>query len=241
MSHDSLGDRQKDYEKASRRYFPRRLPLMIRLDGSSFKTFTRGMIKPFDIKLIDAMNTVAIKLCSKISGAQLAYLQSDEITILVHNYKKLESQPWFDNCQEKIESISAGMASSFLTQIYNKDVFFDSRAWVMPESDVNNNFLWRQQDTIRNSVQMVAQSLFSQKELNRKNIDQLKNLILTKGQDWSKLDTSLQRGRCIVKKQEVQLNGSIRNKWVVDSEIPIFSDDPAYIEKYLRVDNEKMV
>lgn len=232
---DSLGDRQKGYEESSRRFFPRRMPLMIRLDGCSFHTFTREMKRPFDMKLIESINTVAIKLCTKISGAQVAYVQSDEITILIHSYKKLESQPWFDNCQEKIESVSAGMASSYLSQIYGKDVFFDSRAWVMPESDVNNNFVWRQNDCTRNSLQMLARSLYSHKELNGKKTIDLHNLVLAKNEDWNKLPISLQRGRCVVKQQS-NLNGTIRNKWTVDENIPIFSKDSDYIKKFLTVE-----
>lgn len=140
---DSLGDRMKGYEEAARRYLPRRLPVIIRVDGRAFHTVTRGCAKPFDNILMNTMNVVALELCDDIQGAQMAFVQSDEISILVHGYKKLNTSPWFDNCAAKMESISAAIASSYFTHHSGKPAQFDSRAFVLPEADVCNYFIWR--------------------------------------------------------------------------------------------------
>lgn len=241
MNKDTLGDRCKKYEATWNTVLPGRLPIILRLDGRSFHTVTRTCKKPFDEKLINALNKTAITLCEEIQGAQLAYCQSDEISILIHGYKRLDSQNWFDNKLQKIVSISAAIASSVMTlesaEIFGKykTVTFDSRVMVVPESDVCNLLLWRQNDWTRNSVQMVARSLYSQKECHKKNNSQLQDMIHAKGQNWNNLPTHLKRGRCIVK-NTYEVDGVTRYKWEVDNEIPIFSKDRNYIEKYLAVE-----
>jgi tRNA(His) guanylyltransferase len=256
MSNDSLGDRMKNYENSFRQYLPIRMPVVLRVDGSHFHTYTKKCKRPVDNGLIECMNDTAIYLCKNIQGAQIAYVQSDEISILINNYKTLDSQPWFENNLQKMVSVSASMAGAIFTmnsyKIWGhgiihepiiKPAFFDSRAWVIPESDVCNAFLWRQQDCTRNSVQMLARTLYSHKQLDGKSNSELQELCFQKGINWNDCPTSQKRGRCIVKKTIIKMScGSnpkanygetIRNVWDVDNEIPIFSQDRDYINKYL--------
>jgi tRNA(His) 5'-end guanylyltransferase len=194
------------------------------------------------------MNETAMYLCKNIQGAQLAYVQSDEISILVHNYKEIETQSWFDNTLQKMVSVSAGMASAVFTSLspkifgVHKLAIFDSRAFIVPEADVNNYFLWRQQDATRNSVQMLARSLYSHKQCEDKNNSELQELCHEKGVNWNDCPTSQKRGRCIVKitafcdgkdPRTGEVTKSLRTKWTVDNEIPIFSQDKSYINGYL--------
>lgn len=238
-----LGNRMKEYEKDYRTRISRTQPVILRLDGKSFHTYTRGCEKPFDLKLMKAMDNTAIALCEEIQGAQLAFVQSDEVSILVHGYKRFTSSPWFNNYVQKMVSVSAGLASATFT-IESMKVFgeirkaiFDCRAFALPEWDVCNAFIWRQQDWTRNSVQMLARSMYSERQCFKKNNSQLQDMIHAKGKNWNDLPTSLKRGRCIVKESyEVTTptgEASQRSRWVVDSEIPIFSENREYIEKYL--------
>ncbi len=114
---DSLGDRMKEYEAAFKTVLPCRMPVLLRLDGRAFSKWVKviGAQRPFDNQLMDVMARTAKHLCASIQGAVFAYTQSDEISILIHNYKKLTSQPWFANEVQKITSISAAQASSFRT------------------------------------------------------------------------------------------------------------------------------
>ena len=57
---DSLGDRMKKYEGVSRNYLTRRVPVIIRLDGKAFHTFTKGFKKPFDEVLTAVIYTVLL-------------------------------------------------------------------------------------------------------------------------------------------------------------------------------------
>lgn len=241
MNKMSLGDRMKEYyENSYRIYLPIHMPLIIRLDGRAFHTLTAKMEKPFDKIFINLMTDTAKYLCENVQGAEFAYTQSDEISIFIHNYKNLESQPWFGNLLQKIVSLSAAMASSYATlqylKVFNKErvIQFDSRAFIIPEYDLCNYFIWRQQDWGRNSIQMLAQSLYSHKDLYKKNKSDLQEMCFQKGHNWNDLSTSLKRGFCIIKKQNFE-NGDIRNIWIIDNEIPVFSKDRDYIEKLLKI------
>ncbi len=93
---DSLGDRMKLlYEAPFNHVLPGRLPTIIRLDGKAFHTFTKGMIKPFDESLIYFMEGLAAYLVESIQTCVMSYTQSDEISLLLHPYKKQETEPWF--------------------------------------------------------------------------------------------------------------------------------------------------
>lgn len=273
MSNDSLGDRMKGYENISRIYLPRRLPVIIRVDGRAFHTLTRGLKKPFDAPLASAMRVAAFSLCKEISGAKLAYVQSDEISVLVTNNDRIETQPWFDNNLQKLVSLSASIASvSFTTAIKQEAknawvyatrddecayaqalenmafrAIFDARAFVLPSEEVCNYFIWRQQDATRNSIQMVAQSLYSHKELQNKNCDELQEMIFQKGINWNDYETRHKRGVCCIKEPTIientvdPLSNSvepiIRKQWVVDVDIPVFTQDRDYIERWLKHDD----
>lgn len=240
---DSLGDRMKDfYEGCYKIKLPRRMPLIIRLDGKAFHTFTRQFKKPYDNALMGLMNKTACHLCSEIQGAQMAYVQSDEISILTHNYKRLESGAWFENDLQKIVSVSAGLASSFFTHamfstfevIKHVPVVFDARAFVLPEAEVANYFIWRQKDWERNSVAMLAQSLFSHKELLNKSKEKQKEMCFLKGHKWEDLSEDLKNGRMILKVPTT-------NDWEAIP-APVFTKDRYNIEYFLKteeVNNEK--
>jgi tRNA(His) 5'-end guanylyltransferase len=248
---DNLGDRMKNnYESSYNVKLPMRLPVIIRLDGRSFHTYTKGLKKekgrPCDPNLEEVMNLTAKKLCEEIQGAQMAYVQSDEISVLVHNYKKITSESWFGNEIQKMVSISAAMASVEFTmnspKIWGevKPAVFDSRVFVLPEFEVVNSFIWRQQDCTRNSVQMLARSLFSHRECSFKNSAQLMDMcLILAGRNWNDEPTSFKRGRCIVQERRQIEGGNVRKSWVVDNEIPIFSKDREYVQKFLAVEVEK--
>ncbi len=124
--YQQLGDRMKlNYEKPYNFQLPWRMPIIVRLDGRNFHTYTKGMKRPFDDNFIANMKVLALHLCNEVSTTVFAYCQSDEISLLLHPYKKLDSEPFFRNEVQKIASVTAGLASSFfavLANIQKKDV-----------------------------------------------------------------------------------------------------------------------
>ena len=115
--HDELGKRMKEfYEQIPKTKLMRRTPVIIRLDGKAFHTFTRGFKKPFDEVLIKSMQETMKYLCENIQGCVLGYTQSDEITLVLIDYQKFTSEAWFDYEVQKMCSVSASMA----TMAFNK-------------------------------------------------------------------------------------------------------------------------
>ena len=280
---DSLGDRMKGYENISRIYLTRRTPVIIRIDGKAFHSFTRGFAKPFDDILIKSIQDTSKYLCENIMGCKLAYTQSDEISLLLVDYEKLGTQAWFDNNLQKMVSVAASMATMAFNNFFmrevleeefewkagftpqsvmiqerhqkyidnlktaiNKGAMFDARAFILPKEEVNNYFIWRQQDATRNSIQMVAQNNFSHKELQGKSCNALQDMLHEqKGINWNDYPIVYKRGSCIIKVYDgiTQYDevGNIcgyteRTKWIVDKEIPIFTQDRNYINKYVMLE-----
>ena len=120
--HDDLGTRMKEYEKRNQYYLQKRTPVAIRVDGRSFHTFTKGFKRPFDDILMKSMQETAKYMCENIQGAKLAYVQSDEITIILTDYDTLETDCWFNYRTDKLCSISASMATMAFNRVFVKNV-----------------------------------------------------------------------------------------------------------------------
>lgn len=88
-----------------------KMPCIVRVDGRAFHTLTRQCEKPFDERLIDSMAQTAVALCQEIDGAQLAYVQSDEISVLGVDYVTPDSETWFGGNVQKIVSVAASRAT----------------------------------------------------------------------------------------------------------------------------------
>ena len=110
--HDELGTRMKEfYEQVPKTKLMRRTPVSIRVDGKAFHTFTRGFEKPFDMIMVHAMQSTMKYMCEHIQGCVIGYTQSDEITLILIDYKKLNSDAWFGYEVQKVCSIAAAMAT----------------------------------------------------------------------------------------------------------------------------------
>lgn len=109
---DDLGTRMKEfYENRSKTYLVRRMPVAIRVDGRAFHTFTKYLNRPFDSILMTTMQDTMEYLCKNIQGCVLGYQQSDEITLILVDYAKLDSDAWFDYSIQKLCSLAASMAT----------------------------------------------------------------------------------------------------------------------------------
>jgi tRNA(His) 5'-end guanylyltransferase len=184
------------------------------------------------------MEYAAVALCERFSGVVIAYIQSDEMSFLAVDYQTINTEPWYGNRTNKIESVSA----SIVTANFNKKakeilpeqsgkkgfLYFDSRAWNVPQDDVNNYFIFRQNDCTRNSIQSLGQANFSHKELQGKSCSDIQDmLMLQKDINWNDVETRYKRGTAIYKK------GNERGEWFVDHEMPILTQDRSYIEKWV--------
>lgn len=128
MDHSDLGARMKAYENCYRVYLPKRQAVIIRCDGRAFHSFTKGFNRPYDTLFAYCMRETAKQLCENISGCVFGYTQSDEISLVLVDYKNINTEPWFGNNLQKIVSISASMATYFFRKNFEeaiKDEYFD--------------------------------------------------------------------------------------------------------------------
>jgi tRNA(His) 5'-end guanylyltransferase len=253
MKNSDLGTRMKSYENINRYYLTRRMPLIVRVDGKAFHSYTKNFKKPYDEEFVYTMVETGKALLKEIQGSKLVYIQSDEISILATDYKELNTQAWFDKNLQKMVSVSASIATAYFNDSIsndfnktdNKIALFDSRVFVLPKEEVNNYFLWQQQDATRNSIQGLGQFHFSHKELTNLNCNQIQEkLFQEKHINWNDIETWKKRGICLYKTQATQVKVEsiedscvsipiIRTKIITDREIPIFSQQIDYVEKWL--------
>lgn len=244
-----LSDRIKEYyEDRTKQFLNRRTITIIRLDGKGFSKFTKSLNKPFDDGFSDDMDETAKFLCENIQGAKFAYTQSDEISIVLTDFDNLETSAWFDYNVQKMTSISASLATAKFNQLranrlsnhgyididdFNdmKLAMFDSRVFQVPSVDeMVNVMIWRQQDCTRNSISMACDANFSHSATNGKSGSEKQEMLFTeKGINWNDYKTKYKRGS-VIKKVQIDVNGAIRNKWVIDNETPIFTQDKEYLQ-----------
>lgn len=178
-------------------------------------------------------------------GAKFAFVQSDEISVLITDFEELGTQSWFDNNLQKMCSVSASMATKTFNEVRLKRLGaenmkwaeFDSRVFQIPQKiEVENYFIWRQQDATRNSISSVAQSLYSHKQLHGKSTDQMQELIFQKSINWNDYPAKYKRGRIVIKESyekqpetdSAKAEVSIRTRWV-SKDVPIFTQDRQFL------------
>ena len=248
MDKTSLGDRMKDYQAVTQGTLLRRTPVIIRVDGKAFHTFTKRFDTsrdPFNIIMHATMVNTAQAMMQFMQNAQIAYTQSDEISILLRDWDKHETQQWFGGKVQKIVSISAAMATGyfnfFLREFAPSDYvgaipLFDSRVFQLPKEEVTNYFIWRQQDATRNSVQMLGRHYMSHGDMHGQNVSSVQDMLMSRyGVNWNAIDTWKRRGTCVVPNPDT-LDSS--TAWFQDEEIPIFTKDRDYIESRLVTEEE---
>ena len=223
---DELGKRMKKYESVSKTALMRRTPVIIRIDGKAFHTFTKGFAKPFDKVLVKTMQETTKYLCENIQGCVFGYTQSDEISLVLIDYQTLTTDAWFDYEVQKLCSIAASMATMAFNKFFyqnaiinyaniakmdtpdyctvlekaaEKGAMFDARCFNIPKEEVTNCIYWRQLDATRNSIQMVGQAHFSHNELHEKTCNQIQDMLHEqKGINWNDYPAYLKRGTAVV-------------------------------------------
>jgi len=274
----TLGDRMKQYETTTQSHLLRRTPVIIRVDGRAFHTFTKWFIgqpkprkglhpepyedrwivdpslmqTPFSEMLHLIMTSTALSLVNHIQNATFAYTQSDEISIVLRDWDRLETQQWFGGNLQKMCSLSASIATAafnfahervtgYRSTWFGDLAQFDSRVYNLPESEVTNYFIWRQQDATRNSVQMLGRHYYSAKQMHGKSNSQVQDMLmlLAKSVNWNDIDVWKKRGACVY--QHPQWSPVLSSpRFFVDDTPPIFTQDRNYIEKHLKVPNDDL-
>lgn len=274
---DDLGTRMKGYETVSKSKVLCRTPVIIRVDGKAFHTYTKKfnaandhslIDSPFSHKLHIAMNQTACAMVQQIQNATIAYTQSDEISILLNDWKTLTTDQWYGGGIQKIASVAGSMATAYFNFFIQKQFcnniqlddhgplptdisnipMFDARVFNIPKEEVANYFIWRQQDATRNSINMYARHFFSHKEMQGKRTSEVMDmLMLDKGVNWNDLETWKRRGSCAVRGSlKERLHPGTANEWAVGNphnEVVIDDEIPIFTQdrEYIDIHLKKVV
>ena len=238
MVNDALGDRMKEYESRNQYFLRRRTPVIIRADMRAGHTFTKGFQRPFDEVFGNSMVRTMEYCAANIGNCVFAYCQSDEITFVLSDYRKLNTDAWFGYRTDKLCSIAASMATMAFNKFFydelpadseqagiyykalEKGAMFDARCFNIPKEEVCNCIYWRQLDATRNSIQMVGQANFSHAELQGKSCNDIQDMLHEqRGINWNDFPTRWKRGVAWTK-----TNGT-------DYEMPILKgEDRKYVD-----------
>jgi tRNA(His) 5'-end guanylyltransferase len=199
-----FGDRMKYLEKiwAGQRLIPT-IPICARMDGRAFHTWTKRLRRPYDTRLSAVMALVTTQLVEE-TNALVGYCQSDEISLVWHS-PDFKSQPFFGGKVQKMASILSSITTACFNAHAQDEIpeevrlaIFDARVWNMPtETEAVNYLMWREQDAVRNSVQMLAQHYYSHKQLHGKHTGDLHEMIHQAGDNWDKHPAFFKRGQYV--------------------------------------------
>ena len=258
MRQCNIEARMKAYDDVTRRTLMRRTPVIIRVDGRGFHTFTEDFVRPFDKVFRETMALTMLEMCKRMQNCVFAYTQSDEISFVLCDWESVDTEPWFGNKERKLVSVTASMATAYFNNIFSEQVskvedskpyldhdtwtiklgMFDSRAFNIPVEDVTNYFIWRQQDAERNSLQDVARMYYSHEELAKVSKAQLQNKLFTEqGVNWNDTPTMYKRGACAYMKEVSGKNNkgeeAVTKQWELDLEMPIITRNRGYVGSLL--------
>lgn len=244
--HDPLHDTLKAHEHATRHVLPRRSYTVIRVDGQTFRTYTRDLERPFDATFAGDMDAAAIAAAAHTSGFVFAYVQSDEISLLLTDVASENHEPWFGGVLPKLISVTASAVTATFNQRRTARrpgaplALFDARAFTLPdEGTVAEYFMWRQRDASKNSISMAASAHFSHGQLKGLNSSDKRELLLARaGIDWADYPAEFRQGRVITRESyqhpttftprgttEAQTVESTRTRWTAAT-APRFDDEP---------------
>ena len=257
-----IDERMKKYEYVTRNYLTIRTPVVVRIDGKAFHTFTKGLLSPYDEILAKAMEETMLYLCENVQNCVLGYKQSDEISLLLIDYKTFESQPWFDNNISKIVSITASMATakfneSFKRLAKEKIEFLLVEVYIKGlSSKERSSYISALESKIKTLALFDSRAFNLPREevanyfLWRQN-DAVKNSISSTGQKC--FSTKQLHGKNGMQIKEMLLDKGINwedyptvfkrgicarkdknGKWIADKEIPIFKNNWEYITELIK-------
>lgn len=159
--------------------------------------------------------------------------------------KTIETCETFFSRSPNYDKLMNGYAGTHLSTLrckLNEGAIFDARAFSIPKDEVCNYLIWRQQDATRNSIEAVGRAYFSHADLHKKSCNMVQEMLWNqKNINWNDFPTDCKRGACCYRKPSTERikteNDEFvevsRNRWVIDTNIPIFAQDRGFVEKWI--------
>ena len=246
MSNFKLKDRILSYQETSDYKLMSRVPVLIYINGRAFAKGTELLDKPYCSKFAECILSTMLKLCSEVEGALFGYQHNDEIVIVTQNDQTLETAPWFDNKLQKICSVT----SSIATMHFNKcataielnlmgDPVFSSQVFTVPNiMEAINTMIYKQQHNFHTSIQFACFYELLKKNdkstikemLSGLSVDEKIDLLHQECNiDFNEYPTHFRRGAACYKVPKVLEDGTMKNKWVVNPDLPIFTKEQSFL------------
>jgi tRNA(His) 5'-end guanylyltransferase len=185
------------------------LPVIARLDGRCFSSWTKDLMRPFD-KDFRALMAASTEHLVEEARADIGYTQSDEITLIWRNEDISFETVFMKGKYHKMLSLLSSMLTSYfmyhLKNMIPKKQYtmpqFDCRVWQVPTlGEACNILVWREEDAVRNSIQAVGQCFFSHKELHKKTLNDILDMLHNdKGMDWNAMLPEYKRGQYVFRR-----------------------------------------
>lgn len=243
----SLKERIQSYQEITDYKLLSKIPTVIVLNGRSFEKVTSLLDKPFSKDFMDALCATTLKLCSEVEGCILGYCFNDEIVLILKNDQSIDTQPWYNNNIQKICSISSSIATQHFNNYVNSldlniinDALFTSNVFNLPNNNEISNFLiYKQQSNFYLSVHFaifyeLLNKGYGKPEIkdmisNLSNDEKISLLYQECNIDFNDYHSSFRKGVAFYKVPNIK-NGIIdKNKWFVNSDLPIFTTDHSFI------------
>lgn len=246
-----LIDRINSYQEQTDFKLLNRVPIVIVINGKNFLKVTSLLDKPFSSKFSECMMATTLKLCSEIEGATFAFHHNDEIVVICRNDQSTETSPWFDNKIQAIASVVSSIATlHFNSYAANADLnlfsgaYFKSKVFVVPNLiELINVIIYKQQQNFHTSIQSACfyellktyDKTYIKEMVQGLSFDEKIDLLREKCNiDFYEYQSSFRRGVAFYKSLQTSADGSMKNKWSINNELPIFSKDQSILNNIFR-------
>lgn len=246
-----LRDRVQSYQDMADHKLLARLPLIICINGRAFGKSTELLDKPYCPKFAECMLSTMFRLCADIEGTLFAYQHNDEIVIVTRNDQSQETSPWYDNRIQKICSATSAIATLHFTKCasqYDLDLsnepIFTSQVFAVPTlGEAINTMVFKQQQNFHTSIQfscfyelLKKYDKHTIKEmLSGLSVDEKIDLLQQEcGVDFNNYPLSFRRGVACYKVPKVTSDGAMKNKWVANGDLPIFTKDQSFLSNIFK-------
>ncbi len=246
----TIRDRISSYEEVSNYKLLAKLPVVVHINGRSFSKITSLLDKPFCYKFSECISATMLQLCMEIEGAMFGYQFNDEIIIIVRNDQNIDTIPWYDNRIQKIVSVSASVATLHFSNLSHAtdlnlmgDPIFLSNTYTVPSIlEAIHVLISKQHQNLQGSIQSASFYELLKKYdkntikemLSGLNMDEKVDLLSQEcGVDFNQYPVAFRRGIACYRAPKL-VNDVVKNKWVINHELPIFTQDHSFLVNILK-------
>lgn len=247
----SLKNRMESYMDSTNIKLLPKIPLIINVNGRSFSKNTSLLDKPFCQKFAECMFSTMLKLCSDIDGTIFAYHHNDEITLAIRNDQSLDTNSWYDNKIQKICSAVSSIATMHFNTCANAidlnlmgETIFITQVFAVPNvAEAINALVFKQQQNFQTSIQFACFYELLKKNYDKNNIKEMlsglsidEKIDLLQQEcsiDFNDYSASYRRGSACYKIPKV-INGTMKNKWFINHDLPIFTKDQSFLSNIFK-------